>query len=145
VTSEERISVLVADDDVDFRMLVRRALTRSGAYEVVAEAADAPEVLALAQELQPQIALIDLRLPGMSDQQLLGQLVAEAPRCMVAGLSGRDPELEEDRVRSVGAFAFYEKTHVGGDLLRLLSEDWSLFERALDGEDVVAPSALSRR
>jgi hypothetical protein len=63
---------------------------------------------------------------------------------MVTALTARRPEQYEAAVRCAGAFAFYEKRNTAR-LADHLAEDRDLFERALAGEDVVAPSALVRR
>ena len=139
------IRVLLADDQADFRMLLRRWLERDGRFEVVAEAASATEAVDQVRDAAPDVVLVDLRLQGLTDERLILQLAAEAPQCMVAVLSARSPEDEEAAARRSGAFAFYEKSMVGEGLLAFLGDDYGLFQRALAGEDVVAPTAISRR
>lgn len=51
----------------------------------------------------------------------------------------------ERRALSAGAFVFYEKTWIATHLAEYLVSDYQLFRRALDGEDVAAPLALTRR
>lgn len=137
--------VLLADDDPDLRYLVRRELEATEDFEVVAEVGDGPAAVERAAELQPDVALVDLRMPGMSDMETITGLVRACRSCMVAILSGRAPEDEEEAVRRVGAFAYYEKRHVGLDLADLLREDHELFQEALTGQEVLAPRAVSRR
>lgn len=57
------IKVLIVDDEMSMRMMLRGALTGAG-FEVVGEAADGREGARLALELQPDVALIDLNMPG---------------------------------------------------------------------------------
>ncbi len=144
-TVQPRIRVLICDDVADFRMLLRRLLERDGRFEVVGEADDATDAVDRAGALEPDVVLVDLRLHGLSDERMLLELASVAPHCMVAVLSARSPEEEEAGARRAGAFAFYEKRMLGDGLLRYLVDDWALFQRALEGEDVVAPSAVSRR
>lgn len=145
MTSQESVRVLLADDDPDLRYLVRRELEATVEFEVVAEVGDGPAAVERAAELQPDIALVDLRMPGMSDMETITGLVRACRSCMVAILSGRPPEDEEEAVRRVGAFAYYEKRHVGEDLAEMLRADHDLFQQALTGQDVLAPRAATRR
>ena len=145
MASQGPVTVLLADDEPDLRFLVRRALESTGDFRVVAEAGDGPEAVEQAAAHQPQIALVDLRMPGMSDQETIGGLVHACTSCMVAILSGRPPEDEEDAARRVGAFAYYEKQHIGRGLAELMRADHILFRAALQGEDVLAPRATTRR
>jgi DNA-binding NarL/FixJ family response regulator len=62
VTSDG-ITVLLADDHAAVRAGIRMALSGAG-FEVVAEAADAPQAVAMAQESKPDIALLDVTMPG---------------------------------------------------------------------------------
>jgi DNA-binding NarL/FixJ family response regulator len=61
--SSEAISVLLADDHAAVRAGIKLALAGEG-FDVVAEAADGPEAVALALELKPDIALLDVNMPG---------------------------------------------------------------------------------
>ena len=66
----EKVRVVVGDDHPLFRDGVVRALTSSGAVEVVAEAADGTEALAMIKEHAPDVALLDYRMPGMDGAQI---------------------------------------------------------------------------
>jgi DNA-binding NarL/FixJ family response regulator len=59
----DRISVLLADDHAAVRAGIRLALAGEG-FTVVAEAADGPEAVAMALEAKPDIALLDVNMPG---------------------------------------------------------------------------------
>jgi len=62
----ERIRVLIADDQEITRSGLRALLDASESIEVVAEARDGAECVALAGELQPDVVLMDLRMPGIN-------------------------------------------------------------------------------
>ncbi|HEY8107900.1 MAG TPA: response regulator, partial [Gaiellaceae bacterium] len=64
--------VLIADDDADIRMLVRLRLERSG-YTVVA-ANDGIQALALATECRPDLAILDVSMPGLSGVEVTRRL-----------------------------------------------------------------------
>jgi signal transduction histidine kinase/CheY-like chemotaxis protein len=100
--------VLIADDDAAFRQVVRGLLT--GLAGQVIEAADGEEALAAAQAGPVDLALVDLRMPGLDGYALLERLPAGIPAIVVTsvdsgglppGASGllRKDELTADRLR----------------------------------------------
>jgi DNA-binding NarL/FixJ family response regulator len=70
------IRVLVADDQAVVRQGVVLLLSTSDDIEVVAEASDGREALRLASELRPDVALVDLRMPGLDGAQVTEQIVS---------------------------------------------------------------------
>jgi DNA-binding NarL/FixJ family response regulator len=70
------IRVLVADDQTMVRQGVVLLLSTSSEIEVAGEASDGPEALRLATELRPDVALVDLRMPGLDGAQVTERLVA---------------------------------------------------------------------
>ena len=142
---EREWTVVVVDDDEDLRLVMRRGLDRALGFRLVAEASDGHTAEDVVVEHQPDIVLVDLGLPDLPEDRLIPRLMVAAPHTMVAVLSGSRAEDRESPSRAVGAFAFYEKAMIGHGLLEYVAVDRELFDRALAGEDVVAPSAVTRR
>ena len=136
------LRVAICDDDPAFRDLLRRVLRDH--VEVVGAAGSPEEALEVTRETQPDALLLDVLLGTRTAIETLPQLLVAAPRTMVAALTGLDAEDWEADVLVAGAFVFYEKTSAL-HLAQLLRDDVTLFRRALEGEDVLAPSALGRR
>jgi DNA-binding NarL/FixJ family response regulator len=83
--------ILVVDD----HPLTRDALTsllRQGGFDVVGEAGDGAEALELAHDLQPDLVLLDLSMPGMDGLTVLPRLRSAAPRCEVVVLTASGTE-----------------------------------------------------
>ena len=59
------LRVLIVDDQPPFRTAMRRVLGRARTVDVIAEASDGAEAVRLTEELQPDIVLLDVRMPGM--------------------------------------------------------------------------------
>lgn len=137
------LRVVVIDDNSDLRLLVRRKLEQQGDFEVVGEAADGTTGLAVVEDAQPDVVLLDLMLGHEDGAELVGPLMRCCPRTMIAAFSALAPESEESRLRRLGAFSYYPK-EASESLAGWLREDHESFVRALAGEDVVAPSALTR-
>lgn len=132
-------TIVLADDSRDVRAIARRHLERHDRFDVVGEAADGRDAVAVVAELQPDVVLLDLRMPRMDGLEALPQILTRSPGTMVAALSAMESDLMADAARARGAFAYIEKNELDADLgerlWRLLQE----FRRALAGDTVVAP------
>lgn len=84
--AESRPSFLLVDDDPIFRERLATAISTRG-YEV-RTAANIAEAVAIAEEDSPELAVLDLRMPGESGLDLLRQLLAIDPTTKVLMLTG---------------------------------------------------------
>ena len=131
---------MVADDHTLVRQSLVSVLAASGVCEVVGEAADGIEAVALALRLRPDVAIVDISMPGLSGIEVVRRLHAELPatRTLVltmheedeyvlhvvrAGASGyllKDSAIDEliHAVRQVHA----GRRHFGADAARVLAE-----------------------
>ncbi len=116
----EPTSVLLADDDVRFRSIVRSLLEDDG-YRVVAEAGDATETRALARQHQPDVVVLDLVMEGSVGLSTARELLDDDPRRPVVVISSLfDPLVEREAVR-MGAW-YLEKME-GVEALEHLIDD----------------------
>lgn len=111
--------VLIVDDQASFRRHLRQLLTHAG-LTVVGEAGDVPEAKELTRDLQPDLAVVDVSLPGESGVSGTAQLMALAPRMRVILVSAH-----QDRARvfqksavEAGAEAFIPKQDLELDVVR---------------------------
>ena len=70
------IKVLLADDHSIVRAGLRRIVEENGEMEVVAEASDGKEALQLVRKAAPDVAVIDISMPGLDGLEVLSQLQA---------------------------------------------------------------------
>jgi CheY-like chemotaxis protein len=84
------IRVLLVDDVVEVRRLVRTSLRFRGGFEVVGEAGDGAEAVHLAALLRPDVVVLDLGLPDIAGQELLVRIRTDAPTAKVVVFSGLD-------------------------------------------------------
>jgi CheY-like chemotaxis protein len=82
------IRVLLVDDVVEVRRLVRTSLRFRGGFEVVGEAADGAEAVRLAFQLRPDVVVLDLGLPDIAGHDLLTRVRAAAPESKIVVSSG---------------------------------------------------------
>lgn len=121
-------SLVIVDDDENWRFLVAHLLKRTGRFDVIGEAADGRAAIEVAARLQPDILLLDLRMPVMSGEEALPEIRRAAPQTRIVILSGLDAETMAPRMLASGAAAYIEKGGPPGslesELLRLV-EVWS--------------------
>src|SRR6476659_4986776 len=82
------IRVLLVDDVVDVRRMLRAALRLRGGFEVVGEAGDGAEAVGLVGELRPDVVVLDLGLPDIAGRELLIRIRDRSPGSQVVVFSG---------------------------------------------------------
>ena len=110
------IKVLVADDHTVVREGIRHVLERTPGFTVVAEAASGADALRLAVTTQPDVAVLDVSMPGMSGLKVAAELRRTVPEARVLILSMYDnPEYVLEAVRA-GAHGYILKDSAATDL-----------------------------
>jgi len=101
--------ILVADDDEDILLLVTTRLRRDG-HEVVS-ASRGDDALALARELKPALAVLDVGMPGLDGLEVLGEIRADEAlaNTRVLLLTAKAQESDVRRGFEVGADAYVKK------------------------------------
>ncbi len=131
------IRILVVDDHTLFRRGLTALLTRDPRLNVVGDAADAGQAQRRAQELQPDIILLDNHLPGVNGVDALPALMEAAPRARILMLTVSEDENDLAAALRGGAAGYLLKT-IEGDALT------AAILRAMQGDSVVAPEMTSK-
>ena len=92
-----RISVLLADDHNVFRQSLEMLMSTHSEFEVVGQAADGMEVLQLAEQLHPDVVVVDVMMPRLNGLEATSRIRQSLPGSKVILLSMYD---DEDNVRS---------------------------------------------
>ncbi len=133
----EHIRILVVDDHTLFRRGLMALLGREPQFEVVGDAADAGAAQRRAQELQPDLILLDNHLPGVRGVDALPALREAAPGARVLMLTVSEDEQDLAAALKAGAAGYLLKT-IEGDALA------DAIRRAMRGEHVVAPEMTGK-
>jgi DNA-binding NarL/FixJ family response regulator len=88
----QQIRILVVDDHAVVREGIRYLLSSDAEFDVVGEAANGEEALALARRLEPDVVVLDISMPGMSGLDVVAQMRAQSPSSRVLVLSIHDHE-----------------------------------------------------
>lgn len=116
------LSIVLADDTADIRLLTRTQLQLEGDFEVVGEAATGREAVDLARQHQPDLVLLDLAMPEMDGLQALPLIRSEAPATQVVVLSGFDRHAVGDEALALGAAQYVQKGRPLRELVAILRE-----------------------
>ena len=126
--------IVIAEDEAIIRMDLREMLEEEG-YEVVGEAGDGQEAVRLAEELEPDLVILDVKMPVLDGISAAEQIVGKrvAPVVMLTAFSQRDLV---ERARDAGAMAYLVKPFTKADLVPAIEMAVSRFAeiRALDDE-----------
>lgn len=99
--------ILLVDDEVEFvHTLSERLQARSLASTIVY---DGEEALNFVQEEEPEVMILDLKMPGIDGIEVLKNVKAEHPDVEVIILTGHGSEREEKVAKELGAFAYLKK------------------------------------
>jgi len=131
------IRILVVDDHTLFRRGLTALLMRDPRLSVVGDAADAGQAQRKAQELQPDLILLDNHLPGVNGVDALPALLEAAPAARILMLTVSEDESDLAAALRGGAAGYLLKTIEGDALTQAI-------ERAMQGDSVVAPEMTSK-
>lgn len=115
--NEERIRVLVADDHPVYRRGLVGLLAATEDLEVVGEAADGLDAVALAEGLTPDVVVLDLKMPGLHGIDATRQIVSNAPHTVVLVLTMFDDDALVFRALRAGARGYVLKDADGDAVL----------------------------
>jgi two-component system nitrate/nitrite response regulator NarL len=131
------IRILVVDDHTLFRRGLTALLARDAGLLVVGDAADAGQALRKAQELQPDVILLDNHLPGVSGVDALPSLHEAAPDACILMLTVSEDENDLAAALKGGASGYLLKTMEGDDLTAAV-------HRAAQGDSIIAPEMMGK-
>jgi two-component system NarL family response regulator len=135
-TTSPGIRILIADDHFIVRMGLKGVLNMQPDMQVVAEAEDGPEAIRRFREQRPDVALVDLRMPGMSGTDTLAAIHAEFPEANLIAVSAFEGDDLVYRAFEAGARGYVPKRVPGEELLKAI--------RAVHGGQRYVPEEMTR-
>ena len=135
--SDERITVVLADDHSLVRRGFRRMLEDDPAIAVVGEAANGDEAIALTAKLKPAVVVMDVAMPGTNGLAAMKQIVASQPSVAVLMLSMHSEETLVRQALDNGARGYVLKNALDLDLAAAV-------KKVAAGEKVLDPTLDKR-
>jgi DNA-binding NarL/FixJ family response regulator len=135
--SGQRIRVLVADDHPVFRRGMRAILGAEPDTELVGEATDGEEAVALTLRLRPDVVLMDLNMPNVSGIEATRRILEENPETAVLMLTMFEDDKSIFAAMRAGAHGYVLKGADGAETLRAI-------HAAASGEAIFSPTITRR-
>ncbi|MEL6525068.1 MAG: response regulator transcription factor [Chloroflexota bacterium] len=127
------IRILIADDHSVVRAGLRALLEHQGHFRVIAEAGTGEDAIKLAQEHRPDVAVLDIRMPGVSGIEACRQIIDAVPTCKVVMLTSyAEDELLMAAIQA-GASGYVLKRIGDNELVQAI-------ERVSRGEGMLDPA-----
>ena len=111
------VRVLIVDDQEPFRLAARMVVEATDGFDVVGEAETGEDSVRMAEELAPDLVLMDVNLPGINGLDATRQILAGSDTVVVLLLSTYEEEEYAPRAAECGASAYIPKAVFGPDRL----------------------------
>src|SRR5271167_36786 len=111
------IRVLVVEDFAPFRKFIRSMLEKEPSLRIVGEASDGLEAVRKAEELQPDLILLDLGLPTLNGIEVARRVLPLSPQSKILFVSQESSADIVQEVLRCGALGYVVKTHAGSELV----------------------------
>ncbi len=133
----EPLRVLIADDHPLFRKGMRALLTAMPGTEVVGEATTGQEAIELAAELQPDVILMDLQMPGINGIEATRQILHTSPHIRILVVTLFEDDASIFTALRAGARGYILKDAKEEEMLRAI--------RAVGSGEAIFSPAIARR
>ena len=131
------IKIILIDDHTLFRSGIKALLLRQHDFEVIGEASDGLSGIKMISQLQPDVVLLDLDMPGMNGREALSQIISINPQQAVIMLTVSEDSDDLTECMRIGA---------RGYLLKNINADFLLesIRKAADGDNVFSPEMTTK-
>ncbi|MGW0642916.1 response regulator [Streptomyces sp. S063] len=136
-TPARAVSLVVVDDHPVVRDGLRGMFTAAPGFEVLGEAANGVDALAVVEELDPDVVLMDLRMPGGGGVAAIAELTRRGARSKVLVLTTYDTDSDTLPAIEAGATGYLLKDAPRDEL-------FAAVRAAADGRSVLSPAVASR-
>jgi DNA-binding NarL/FixJ family response regulator len=111
------VRVLIADDHRLFAEALRAILTSEDSIQVVGLAGSGEEAVRLSAQLEPDIVLMDINMPGVDGFEATRQIVSAQDGVHVLMVTGSDARQDIDAARAAGAAGYVTKDRIAAELI----------------------------
>jgi DNA-binding NarL/FixJ family response regulator len=120
--SRKQSRILIVDDHPIIREGLRGLIDRVPDMMVCGEAENALQAMNAVQKLAPDLALVDITLPGKSGLELVKDLKAMHPKLVILAISMHDESLYAERMLRAGASGYITKQQPPGELIKAIRQ-----------------------
>jgi DNA-binding NarL/FixJ family response regulator len=109
--------VLIADDSHLFGDALELILDADDRIEVVGRALDGAQAVTLARELDPDVVLVDISMPGVGGFEAIAAMLADNAARRVIVLTGSDDSADRSKAHEAGAIGYFTKERIADELV----------------------------
>lgn len=146
--TQKKITLLLADDHPAFREGLSLILAEEDDFQIVAKVGDGWEAVKAAERLLPDVAIVDVAMPGLDGIQALKQIRTKSPKTAVVVLSAYDYESYVLPAVEAGAAAYLLKSALVDDVvsaIRSVHKGHSVFGAGASGKIVARLSETGNK
>jgi DNA-binding NarL/FixJ family response regulator len=129
--------IVIVDDHPLFRKGLEELIHSDGAFAVCGEAGNAGEAMDVIRKLNPELAIVDLSLPGANGIELIKNIRAEFPKLPILVLSMHDESLYAVRALRAGADGYVMKHEAMANVIQAIRE-------VFDGRPYLSPAMAAQ-
>ena len=118
----KKVRVLIADDHALFAEALQAILTTDKRIQVVGRARDGLEAVALAEQLNPNVVLMDISMPLLDGIEAAKKLRDAKPNTSVLMLTGSNTRADVARARRAGVAGYVTKDRIAAELIDAILE-----------------------
>lgn len=122
-----KIRILLTDDDTHLRLMMRHVLASLG-MDVVAEAEDGEQAIALYRQHQPDLVLLDIMMPKLTGKEALLAIRTEFPQAVVIMLSSLNDIDTVQACLDAGAANYIQKGSALEEIKACILETWEAYQ-----------------
>ncbi|MGE5273454.1 MAG: response regulator transcription factor [Verrucomicrobiota bacterium] len=111
------VKVLIADDHRLFAEALRAILSADERIEVVGLAESGDEAVVQADDLEPDVVLMDISMPGLNGVEATRRILDHRPEARVLMVTGSDAQEDVDAARGAGATGYLTKDRIAAELV----------------------------
>ena len=127
----DTVTVMIVDDHRMVRQGLRRVLEEELQFTIVGEAGDGPEAIAMAEQLDPNVVLMDVNLPTMSGIDATRRIMQNDPTTIIIGLSFGSDAYVADAMHKAGALSCVPKERAVEDVHQAIMQALTSRGRAI--------------
>ncbi|MCX6039235.1 MAG: response regulator transcription factor [Chloroflexi bacterium] len=113
----KKIRLMLVDDHLVVRVGLKTFLQTQEDFDVVAEASDGEEAVSRALEMQPDVILMDITMPGVDGLEATRRLRVLWPKCLILALTVHDDKQYFMQMLAAGESGYITKQAAGDDLI----------------------------
>ncbi len=116
------IRTVLVDDHAVVRMGFMLLLQGAGDIDVIAEGESGEEAIRLVEELEPDVTVMDISMPGIGGLEAIDRILVKSPNAKILVLSAHEDEMHASRVLKAGALGYLTKRSAADELIKAIRQ-----------------------